>query len=304
MRVLVTGSSGFLGAHVVRALAAAGHEPRALVRPGRTAPLDIENVGGDLDDEASLRRALRGCEGVVHAAAMRTNRREGFELQRATNVEGTSRLLRAAQAAGTARIVHVSSMAAVGWTREPTPLREDVRWNGGELRVEHFDTKKEAEERALAGAWAGMELCVVNPGHLLGPRLDGRAHEHVDALVRGALNASPNGGASVVDVADAAIGCVRALERGRRGERYLLGGTNTSWRELDAAVATELGVRAPSAGPGLFARWRAPSDHDALRPNGAWTWIDDAKARAELGHAPRALADTLRRACAISASRS
>jgi dihydroflavonol-4-reductase len=304
MRVLVTGSSGFLGAQVVRELGAAGHAVRALIRPGRggsgPADSDVEVAEGDLADEESLRKALRGCDGVVHAAAFRTARPVELELQRRTNVEGTSRLLRAAQAAQVARLVHVSSMAAVGFAREPVPLSESVRWNVGELGIEHFDTKKEAEERALAGAWAGMDLSVVNPGTLCGARFGGGAHELVAALRAGRLRASPAGGASVVDVADAARGCVLALERGRRGERYLLGGTNVSWHAFDSALAHEIGAAEPAANAGLFSRLRATPEHDAMRPAGAWFWIDDAKARAEIGHTSRPLVETVRAACAVS----
>lgn len=306
MRVLVTGSSGFLGAQVVSELLRRGHAVRALVRPGRTMsrPRDaaVEVAEGDLADEASLRRALRGCEGAVHAAGFLATSPAELGTERATNVEGTTRFLRAAQAAGVARLVHVSSMAGVGFAREPVPLTESCRWNAGELGIAHLDAKKESEERALAGAWAGMELCVVNLGTLLGARDDGREHALVAALRAGRLRSSPAGGASALDAEDAARGTVSALERGRRGERYLLGGTNVSWHTLDTALARELGLAEPSAGGGLLARFRAPPEHDVLRPSGAWFWIDDAKARAELGHAPRPLAETVRRTCALSAA--
>jgi len=307
MRILVSGSAGFLGRHLVRELVRRGHAVRALVRAG-SGPVasetgEVERAEGDLYDEASLRRALRGCEGAVHAAAFFAKTAAENATERATNVEGTTRFLRAAQAAGVARIVHVSSMGGIGFAREPAPLTESCRWNGGELGLAHFDSKKESEERALAGAWAGMELCVVNPGTLLGPRLDGRAHELVEALRTGQLRASPTGGANVVDVEDAARGCALALERGRRGERYLLGGTNVAWHALDTALARELGVAEPAVGGGLLARFRAAPEHDALRPTGAWFWIDDTKARAELGHASLPLAETVRRACAVSAAR-
>lgn len=306
MRVLVTGSTGLLGAHVVRELVRRGHAVRALVRPGRSATPPpspaVELAEGDLSDEASLRRALRGCEGAVHAAGFLATSPAEHGTERATNVEGTTRFLRAAQAADVQRLVHVSSMAGVGFAREPVPLAETSRWNTGELGLAHFDAKKESEERALAGAWAGMELCVVNLGTLLGSRDDGRTHALVAALRAGRLRASPAGGASALDAEDAARGCATALERGRRGERYLLGGTNVSWHALDTALARELGVAEPAAGGGLLARFRATPEHDVLRPNGAWFWIDDAKARAELGHASRPLAETVRRACALSAA--
>ncbi len=306
MRVLVSGSTGFLGAHLVRELLRRGHAVRALVRPGRATQVPhvggVEIAEGDLADEASLRRALRGCEGAIQAGAFLAKTAAEHGTERATNVEGTTRFLRAAQAAGVARLVHVSSMAGVGFAREAVPLTESSRWNAGELGLEHFDTKKESEERALAGAWAGMELCVVNLGTLLGPRLDERAHELVGALRSGRLRASPTGGASVVDVEDAARGCALALESGRRGERYLLGGTNVTWHALDSALARELGVAEPTAGGGLLARFRAAREHDALRPAAAWFWIDDTKARTELGHTSLPFAETVRRACALSAA--
>ncbi|MBL8863001.1 MAG: NAD(P)H-binding protein [Planctomycetes bacterium] len=297
MRVLVSGSTGLVGSHVLAALLARGHEPRALARPGRPSPsVASESAEGDLDDEASLRRALRGCEGLVHAAGFTTGEARLFERQRAVHVEGTSRLLRAAQAAGVARVAHVSCMFAVGFTRQPVPLAEGTRWNGVELRLEAALIQKEAEQRALAAAWAGLELAVAIPGWVLGRAPGAPDHPLVAALRAGSTRASPAGGASVIDAADAALGIVRVLESGRRGERYLLGGENAAWADVDARLARALGRPAPPARGGLLARWRAAPPHDLLRPAGVWSWIDDAKARSELGHAARPLDEAVRRA--------
>jgi dihydroflavonol-4-reductase len=315
MQVLVTGATGFLGSHVVRALLARGHRVRALVRPGG-ARTHVELAGvaladGDLLAEPTLHEACRDVDAVVHAAGSTALWSRMNRLQWRINVDGLAAIVRAAHARKVPRLVHVSSVAAIGATRDGTVLDETARWIGPAHRIHYVNTKKEAEERALAAAWAGMDVVIVNPAMLVGPRLDGRAPSSMIVRVAsGATRWCPPGGVSVVDVEDAASGCVLALERGRAGERYILAAHNLRWRELYEAIARAAETDArfanlPRAALPILVAGATLLDLAGLsRPRFApeifrsWGWTafyDASKARRELGWSSRPLDDTLRR---------
>jgi len=319
MEVLVTGATGHLGGHVTRELLAEGYSVRALVRPGSSRDT-LEAAGarcfeGDLLDERSLHRAARGADGLVHCAA-RTGywSRQDAE-QRRINVDGTAAVLRVARRRAVGRVVHVSSIVAVGLTREPRPLTEDEPWVGiHRPRAGYIASKRESEERALAAAKAGLPVVVVNPGALLGPRAGHPEHRSgfVARVASGRARRLHPGGSCVLDVRDGARGCVLAFERGRPGQRYLLGGTNLRWRELAELVAARLGVAPPSGerslalgralawGTGILdavglsrPRW-AP---ELYRMWGWFTWADSSKAQRELGFWPRSVEEVAAGAC-------
>lgn len=309
MDVIVTGATGYLGGHVVQGLLDHGHDVRALVRAGSDTSA-LERVGarchpGDLLDERSLHRALRGAQGLVHCAA-RTGYWSRQDIQqRRINVEGTSTLLRVARRRGLERIVHVSSASAVGQRMDRTPLREEDPWVGMRgPRAMYIRSKRESEERVLAAARAGLPVTVVNPAVMLGPRAN---RPGVQGLMQKAARGRrwvPRGGSSVAAVVDVAEGCILALETGTVGERYLLGGHNLSWHELYTAVARWVGV-APPRGEypdrlgRLLARGAEALDLVQLsRPRWApelfrfWGWFtcaDSGKAQRELGYQYRDL---------------
>jgi dihydroflavonol-4-reductase len=322
--VLVTGAGGFLGAHVVARLCMEGRPVRALVRPERPRPF-LEKMGaevavGDLGDEKSLRSACRGATAIVHCAGVRSTGARRATEQRLTNVEGTARLFRAAQDHGVERIVHVSTAAVLGADREGVPRDETSPCNLRALAIPYVESKLEAEERALSAAWGGMPVVVVNPAWLVGPRLDGRPPTIVVQVEAGLSWVAP-GGISVADVEDATLGVVAALDRGRVGERYLLGGHNLPRREVYAAVARALGR--PAKLRTIPAWWnavmerattladvvrlaRAPWTPDAFRTHGLWMYADSSKAARELGYRIRPFEETVERcraaAKALSAS--
>ncbi len=321
MELLVTGATGYLGGHVVRAALAGGQRVRALVRPGRPQrwleELGVVCVPGDLLDEPSLLAALRGAEGLVHCAARMGYWSRQDSEQRRINVEGTAALLRAANRREVRRIVHVSSVAAVGARRDPTPLREDSPWPGRDgLRLNYALTKREAEERVLAAVHQGLPAVVVNPCAMLGPRADGARRAGLAARARAGVARVPPGGSSFADVEDVARGCLAALERGRTGERYLLGGHNLSWFELQRLLAERAGTAAPR---GTQPLWRGALLERATtlldlvglsRPRFApelwrvWGWYtcaDSSKAARELGYAFRPLPELAARALDSSA---
>src|SRR5215207_1653205 len=199
MELLITGATGYLGGHVARAALAQGHTVRALVRPGSDhawlAALGVDCREGDLQDEPSLLAAARGADGLVHCAARLGYWSRQDEDQRRINVEGTSAMLRAARQRKLARIVHVSSVVAVGANRAGIPLRESTPWPGRDgLPLNYARTKREAEERVFAAAKAGMQVAVVNPGAMIGPRADGRAQGGLVARAARGRSRVPPGG--------------------------------------------------------------------------------------------------------------
>lgn len=246
----------------------------------------------------------------MHCAARMGYWSRQNEEQRRINVEGSSALYRAAGKRGIARVVHVSTVGAVGARRSPTPMNENEPWAGqARPRAMYFTSKREAEERALAAAKGGLELCVVNPGGMHGARADGEpAGGMVAAVLAGKVGRVPPGGGTMARADDVARGCLAALERGERGRRYLLGGHNRTWLAIHESIASLAGLPASfpvhSAAKGrLFAAGATLLDLVRLsRPPWAperyriWGWYgyaDSSRARAELGYEIAPFAEAL-----------
>ena len=322
MRVLVTGATGFLGQHVVAELLRRGETVRALVRPGRPgrgrewlAAQAVEQAEGDLLDAASLKRACSGAGALVHCAGHMGLWSRANAEQRAVNVEGTAALLRAATGAKLARIVHVSTVAAVALRRDRSVADEGAHWNGASSGIAYARSKKEGEDRAFAAARGKVPVVVVNPGMLLGPRLDGGPPGSlVRRIAAGRARWAPAGGVSVTDVEDVARAIVEALARGRTNERYLLAGHNLSLRELYAALATAAGqppprgeipaalrhLLAPAAGAlALVGLDRPQWAAERYRLWGIYGWFDSSRAERELGYRVRPLDEIVARAVAL-----
>jgi len=322
MRILVTGATGFLGQHVVAELLRRGETVRALVRPGRPgrgrewlAAQAVECTAGDLLDVSSLKRACSGADALVHCAAHLGLWSRANAEQRAVNVEGSAALLRAATAAKLRRIVHVSTVAAIALRRDRSVADESAHWNGASSGIAYARSKKEGEDRALAAARGGVPVVVVNPGMLLGPRLDGGPPGSlVRRIAAGGTRWVPAGGLSVTDVEDVARAIVAALAHGRINERYILAGHNVGLRELYAALAAAAGrppprgeipaalrhLVVPAAGAlalvGLDRpRWAA----ERYRLWGLYGWFDSSRAERELGYRVRPLDEIVARAVAL-----
>jgi dihydroflavonol-4-reductase len=257
MTSLVTGANGFVGAAVVRALVAEGEAVRALVREGsNTVNLDalpIEIVHGDITDGDSMRRASSGCATVFHVAADYRLWVPDPERMYATNVEGSVNVLRAAAAAGVERMVYTSSVAVLGINSDRSPADEATPVSVDDMVGPYKRSKFLAESAVVDAAdELGYPVVIVNPSTPIGPgdfRPTPTGRIIVDAAT-GRMPAYVDTGLNIAHVDDVARGHLLARDRGRAGERYILGGANLSLRDILAMVARLSGRRPP--------RWRLP----------------------------------------------
>lgn len=251
MRYLVTGGTGFLGAHLVRALRDHDHEVVVLARGSKSEFTEDPGVvvrKGDVLDAASVRDAAAGCAGLFHCAGIVSRKPEDAEEMYRVHVDGTKTTLDAAKEAGVHRVVHVSSSGTIAVSDDPdhiatetdeAPITLIARWP-------YYRAKLFAEKAALEKNAAGFEVVVVNPTLLLGPG-DTRnsSTEDVRLFLERKIPAVPPGGISFVDARDAAEGARLAMEKGEPGDRYLLGAANMTLREFFAKLERASGVRAP-----------------------------------------------------------
>lgn len=251
---LVTGASGFLGCHVALRLAARGQDVRLLVR--RSSRRDnIERVPahrrelaeGDLTDPASLRAAMRGCDALYHVAAdYRLWSRDPRELY-AANVEGTRNLLLAAAEAGVRRVVYTSTVGALGIPADGAPGTEETQVAERDMIGHYKRSKFLAEQEARRFVCEGLPIVIVNPSTPVGeydikPTPTGQII--VDFLNR-RLPAYVDTGLNLIDVRDAAEGVILAADRGRVGERYILGNENVSLKQMLNMLSEVSGLPAP-----------------------------------------------------------
>jgi len=239
MNCFVTGASGFIGANLVHELVARGHHVKALLRPGADtrglAGVEFERVAGDVSDCAALERAMRGCDWVFHLAASYHLWLRDYAPMYAANVEGTRNVIAAAMAAGCSRIVYTSTGGCIGLPKGVngtlTPTDEATPVSEAEMNNHYKLSKWRAEVVARELAAKGAPIVIVNPSAPIGPR-DGKPTPTgqivVDVLNR-AIPAFIDTGLNFVHVRDVAIGHILAAERGRIGERYILGNADGNW---------------------------------------------------------------------------
>ena len=252
MKAFVTGSTGFVGSHVARLLAEQGADLRLLVRP--TSKLDnirdlrAEHVTGDLRDPASLKSAMSGCDYVFHVAAdyrlWAPDPREMF----ASNVEGTRAIIQAATESGIKRVVYCSSVATMGFTDQPIPVKESDPVTIADMIGHYKRSKFMAEQVALEAGNNGANVVVVNPTTPIGeadikPTPTGRII--LDFLKR-KFPAYVDTGLNLADVHEVARGHILAMERARPGERYILGGEDLTLKQLLDKLAALTGLRSPT----------------------------------------------------------
>jgi dihydroflavonol-4-reductase len=251
MKTLVTGGSGFIGSAVVVELLKRGQTVRALVRsrehPGNLAAVDVELVEGDLLDSDSLHRAVQGCDQAYHLAAVYANWLTDMRVIARVNIEGTRNFLQACLNGHLSRVVYTSSVAALG-AHGKTPADETAQFNLASTCDEYYLSKYRAEQVALEFAAQGLPLVIVSPTNALGPRdiKPTPIGQLIIDVVKGRLPGYVDGGLNFIDIDDVAAGRVLAMEKGRVGERYILGTTNLSIKEYFQLIAQAGSARAPS----------------------------------------------------------
>jgi len=251
MKALVTGATGFVGAAVARALNATGTEVRVLIRRDsdlrNLGGLKVEQAYGDLRDRDSLRRALSGCQQLYHVAAHYALWAKDPSVFYEVNVTGTRTLLETARDLGNERIVYTSTIGAIGLPIGGGLGTEETPVSLSHMAGDYKRSKYLAEQEVLKLARAGLPVVIVNPSAPVGqgdikPTPTGQM---IVDFMKGRMWAYIETGMNLVDVDDVAVGHLRAMERGRIGERYILGNQNLSLREIFEILSKLTGVMAP-----------------------------------------------------------
>ena len=323
MKAFLTGATGFLGSHVAQVLAEQGADLRLLVRSTsnlknleglHSGSVGVETATGDLRDAASIEKAMSGCDTVFHVAAdYRLWVRDPGEMYR-SNVEGTRAIFEAARKNGVRRVVYTSSVATIGFTRNGHPADEDSPVALADMIGHYKRSKFMAEQVVLEAGRSGLHVVTVNPTTPVGeqdvkPTPTGRIV--VDFLKR-KFPAYVETGLNLVDVRECARGHVTALEKGKTGERYILGGENLTLKQILDKLGKITGLPSPRVKlPYVFAyaagifdeaitagllRREPRATVDTARMGSKKMWATSDKAERELGWKIVPAEDALRRA--------
>jgi dihydroflavonol-4-reductase len=317
MRVFVTGGTGFIGGHVARKLRERGDDVRALVRTPEKGPalteLGCELVPGNLSDADAIRAGMQGCDAAIHGAAMYEVGIPASEHQAMyeANVIGTETVLRAALEAKLDRVVYISTVGAFGNTKEQV-VDESYEHPGTGYTSYYEETKVEAHrlaKRLIADE--GLPCVIVQPGGVYGPDDHSALGRQMNQFLAGKmpLMAFPDLGFNMVHVDDVATGVLLALDKGKTGEAYVLGGQITTMRELIQTLARVSGKKPPkrTLPTGLMKAMtpmgpivgkmmnQGPNLRELISSADNVTfWAKHDKAMAELGYSPRGLEQGLR----------
>ncbi len=314
-KVLVTGATGFVGSHIVRKLLNLGHQVRILRRKTSSVKmvegLAVETAIGDVTDRDSVFEAVKGCEAVFHVAGHVSFWKGNNALQKRINVDGTRHVVEACLKHGVGRMVHTSSIAAIGFAPGGQVGDESLAYNWWPYHINYCDTKHMGEQEVYEGVRQGLDAVVLNPAIIFGAgdlNLNGGAM--VFQIARRKLAFYPPGGGCVCDVEDVAEAHIQAWLKGKKGERYILGGDNHTWKSLFSLIAGELGVPAPRYpipapiyrligwGSDLMSRWTGkepPMTPESVKISMVPCYYSSAKAIRDLGYQITPFRETVRK---------
>jgi dihydroflavonol-4-reductase len=318
LKAFVTGATGFVGSHVAQQLAEQGADLRLLVRANSRRE-NLEGLGGevvvgDLTDEAALRKGMECCDFVFHVAADYRLWTPDPKPMYEANVGGTEAVIRAAQAAGVRRVIYCSSVATMGFSHKPVSVDETTPVTEASMVGHYKRSKFLAEQKAVEMARAGAKVIIVNPSTPIGerdikPTPTGRIV--VDFLLK-KFPAYVDTGLNVADVRDIARGHVQAMEWGRDGERYILGGENMTLKQILDTLSEITGLPSPSVKvPHFVALTAAVFDEningrlrgkepratvETVQMGRKKVWVSSAKAEKELRYTHGPAREALQRA--------
>lgn len=309
-KIFVTGGAGFIGSRVVRALLAHGYEVRCLLRSTtqtrRIEGLTYERFEGDITNLQSLEEGMKGCDGVVHLASLSNWKDIKSSKMPQVVIEGSKNMIEAAKKNGNLKMVYVSSSTAIDGTDELIVLNEDSPLTlPCNQHYVYAHAKKKVEEYCKQEAQQGYPVVIVNPTEVYGPYdYDKITSGNLIDFATTKTVQLARGGTSIVYVDDVAEGIVAAFEKGRSGERYILGGDNVEFKDLAQMTLDILGIQKPvkSIGRGmlLMLAWISKTFginmgfEPAVIPYAVKYWfVDNSKARNELGISFRSAKETL-----------
>lgn len=287
MQIFITGSTGFVGGAVARRLVDAGHEVRALVRPGanlrQLEGMPVQKVPGHLGDLSVLQRGMQGCEWVFHVAALYSYWGHKWQDFYESNVQGTRNVMETARQAGVQRVVYTSSIAVLGQNKDHSPANESTPVSLDDMIGPYKRSKFLAEQVASQFARQGLPVVIVNPSAPvgIGDYKPTRTGQIILDFLHHRMPGYVNTGLNIVDVEDVAAGHLLAAQAGELGERYILGGDNLTLKGLLDCLA-EISGYSP-------ARFHIP--HSVAM---AWAYLDTGLARLNPRHIPTATPETVR----------
>ncbi|MBI4228780.1 MAG: SDR family oxidoreductase [Deltaproteobacteria bacterium] len=316
MATLVTGATGFIGSHIVRKLVQRGEEVKVLLRKTSKTMniegLDVEYVYGDVMERDSVKVALEGCDTVYHTAGFVSFRKSDYKKMEDINVKGTMNVLSAALEAGVQKAVYTSSVAAVGPDPDRGITNEQTQFTLEDQGIQYLNSKYHAEKEALKVCEKGLPLVVVNPSVVIGP---GDVYLSSTGFIlwfcKKRFPGYMDGTMNLVDVEDVANGHLLAAEKGRIGERYILGSRNVTIKELFQLLEDVTGVPGPRMKIPYFMAYASAffverilgksfpnfssMDMDSVKLSKYVWYCDSSKAIKELGYSQSPIEESIKK---------